>query len=143
VGKTRKIIYITLGTIFVGLGAIGAVVPLMPTTVFLLLAAFFYSRSSDRFHSWLLHNRVFGEYLRNYQEGRGMTAKHKMRAIIVLWATIGLSMWLVPSVTARVVLALVASGVTIFLLLFVKTYRPDADRPSPQEASREAAASVE
>ena len=121
----KKALYITFGTVCVGLGVLGIFLPLMPTTVFLLLAAFFYSRSSDRFHSWLLNNPLFGEYIRNYHEGRGMTLKHKARAVMVLWGTIAVSMWFVESLGIRVVLFLIASGVSIFLLRFVKTYRPD------------------
>lgn len=124
-GRAKRIIYITLGTICVGLGTIGIFVPLMPTTVFLLMAAFFYSRSSDRFHDWLLSNRLFGEYVRNYREGRGMTAKHKTRAVVMLWVTIGISMWFVPLLAVRILLLVVAAGVSVFLLRFVPTYRPE------------------
>lgn len=119
------------------LGTIGIFVPLMPTTVFLLMAAFFYSRSSDRFHNWLLNNRLFGEYIRNYREGRGMTARHKARAIVVLWVTIGVSMWLVEPIAVRVVLLSVASGVSVFLLRFVPTYRPHPPAQVHQSASVE------
>jgi uncharacterized membrane protein YbaN (DUF454 family) len=129
VGKAKRIIYITLGTLCVGLGLIGIVVPLMPTTVFLLMAAFFYSRSSDRFHDWLLTNRLFGDYIRNYREGRGMTATHKTRAILLLWVTIGLSMWMVRLLAVRVLLFIIASAVSVFLLWFVKTYQPDEHSP--------------
>ena len=143
VGRTKRAIYVTLGTICVGLGALGVVLPLMPTTVFLLLAAFFYSRSSDRFHAWLMHNRVFGEYVRNYHEGRGMTAKHKARALIMLWATIALSLWLVDSIIPRVALMVVATGVSVYLLVFLKTYRPHLDRREHREHAHTSVAPAE
>ena len=120
----KRYIYITLGTVCVGLGVLGIFLPLMPTTVFLLGAAFFYSRSSERFYAWLLDNRIFGEYIRNYREGRGMTVRHKTKAVLVLWVTIGISIWLVDSLAVRIILVLVGAGVSIFLLRFVKTYRP-------------------
>jgi uncharacterized protein len=121
----KKILYIMCGTIGVGLGVLGIFLPLMPTTVFLLLAAFFYSRSSDRFYEWLITNRIFGEYIHNYREGRGMTLRHKAHAITLLWITISVSLWFLPSLALRVVLVLVASCVSVFLGWFVKTYRPD------------------
>ena len=91
----RKAILIFAGTVFVGLGVIGMFLPLVPTTVFLLLAAYCYSRSSKRFHDWLLTNRWCGKYIKNYRDGRGMTASHKARTILMLWASIGLSVWFV------------------------------------------------
>ena len=69
----RKYILVTLGTIFVVLGVIGMFLPLIPTTIFLLLAAYCYSRSSEKFYTWLITNRWCGEYIRNWREGRGMT----------------------------------------------------------------------
>ena len=61
----RKAILIFAGTLFVALGVLGIFLPLMPTTVFLLLAAYCYSHSSERFHTWLLNNRWLGGYIRN------------------------------------------------------------------------------
>jgi uncharacterized membrane protein YbaN (DUF454 family) len=73
------------------LGAIGIVLPLLPTTPFLLAAAACYYKSSERMHRWLLNNKWFGEYIRNYQEGKGLTKKTKITALTVLWVTIGFS----------------------------------------------------
>ncbi|MFN6964665.1 MAG: YbaN family protein [Pyrinomonadaceae bacterium] len=133
--RVKKATFITLGTMCVGLGVVGIFLPLMPTTVFLLAAAYFYSRSDERFYGWLLDNRVFGEYIRNYREGRGMTLKHKTRALAVLWTTIAVSIWLVESIAVRLVLFLVASGVSIFLLRFVPTYRPENSAVEQQTES--------
>jgi uncharacterized membrane protein YbaN (DUF454 family) len=120
-------LFIILGSVCVGLGVVGIFLPLMPTTVFLLLAAYFYSRSSDRFYEWLIGNRVFGTYIRNYREGHGMTLRHKVNAVGVLWVTVGISLWFLQSLALRIMLFLIASSVSIFLLRFVKTYRPGAN----------------
>jgi hypothetical protein len=98
------------------LGIIGIVLPVLPTTPFLLLAAFCFARSSDRFHHWLMTNRLFGEYIRNYQEGRGIPRKTKILAIILLWLMIGVSAVFIVSIWwLKVVLIGIAIGVTIHL----------------------------
>lgn len=86
-----RALWLTAGTICVALGAIGIVLPILPTTPFLLAAAACYYKSSPRLHRWLLNNKYFGEYIRNYTEGKGLTAKTKVTALTVLWATISIS----------------------------------------------------
>jgi uncharacterized membrane protein YbaN (DUF454 family) len=86
--KIVRTLWFIAGTICVVLGAIGIVFPLLPTTPFLLAAAACYYKSSERMHRWLLNNKWFGEYIRNYTEGRGLTKKTKITALTVLWATI-------------------------------------------------------
>ena len=86
--KIVRTLWFIAGTICVVLGAIGIVFPLLPTTPFLLAAAACYYKSSEKMHRWLLNNKWFGEYIRNYTEGRGLTKKTKITALTVLWATI-------------------------------------------------------
>ena len=64
---------IILGTVCVFMGFIGIFIPVLPTTPFLLLAAYLYGRSSERFLNWLVTNRLFGRYIDNYRSGRGIT----------------------------------------------------------------------
>ncbi len=70
------------------LGVIGIVVPLLPTTPFLLLAAYCYARSSPRLLHWMLTNRWCGEYIRKYREGRGIPLRQKVITLGILWLTI-------------------------------------------------------
>jgi len=86
-----RTLWLIAGTICVVLGAIGIVLPILPTTPFLLAAAACYYKSSPRMHKWLLNNKWFGEYIRNYTEGKGLTKKTKITALALLWATIGIS----------------------------------------------------
>lgn len=120
----RKYSFIALGSVFVILGVIGIFIPVLPTTPFLLLAAFFYARSSERALNWLLTNRWFGSYIRNYREGRGMALKDKVITIFSLWVTIVFTgVFLVENVWVRLLLAVVAIGVTTHLVR-INTYRP-------------------
>jgi uncharacterized membrane protein YbaN (DUF454 family) len=108
---------LAVGFASVALGVVGIVVPLIPTTPLLLLAAVCFARSSDRVHRWLLTNRLFGETIRNYREGLGIPLRQKVVTIAILWMTIaGTSLFLVPIGWVRLVLAAIATGVTIYLL---------------------------
>ena len=112
-----RILLIIAGTLFVGLGIIGIVVPVLPTTPFLLLAAACYARSSRRFHEWLLNNRWFGDYIRNYLQGKGFPKRVKILIIALLWITIGCSAaFAVQSFYIRLILILIALGVSIHIL---------------------------
>jgi len=116
----RKLL-IGVGTLSTGLGIIGIFVPILPTTPFLLLAAACYMRSSERFYQWLIGNRIFGAYVKNYIEGRGMPARIKVLTILLLWLTIGLTVTFgVQNTIVRVVLICVAIGVTTHIILIKK-----------------------
>ena len=86
--KIIRLLLIIAGTICIALGIIGIVLPILPTTPFLLLAAACYARSSKRFYHWLIGNKWFGSYIKNYREGNGIPLKGKIMAISILWITI-------------------------------------------------------
>jgi uncharacterized membrane protein YbaN (DUF454 family) len=118
--------FLGLGIVSVGLGVIGIFVPILPTTPFLLLAAFCFARSSERFLEWLLGHRWFGPYVRNYREHRGMAAYDKILTMIALWTGIGLSGYFaVSSGVGRAALVLIACAVT-FHLSRIRTLRPSS-----------------
>jgi len=121
--QIRKTIFLLCGFLCVGLAVLGIFLPVLPTTPFLLLAAACFARSSTRFHYWLLNNRWFGSYIRNYREGRGLPLGHKIFTIALLWLTIGAAIIMVHPVWVKLLLAAVAAGVTLHLVR-VKTYRP-------------------
>ncbi len=113
----RKWLLIFAGMLCVVLGAIGIVLPLLPTTPFLLLAAACFVRSSDRLYAWLTSHRVFGSYIKNYREHRGMTTKARILTLIVLWAGVSYATIVVArSWILRLVLLGIAVSVTIYLM---------------------------
>lgn len=115
--KLSRQLLIVAGTVFAAIGIVGIFIPILPTTPFLLLAAACYMRSSERFYRWLLNNRLFGAYIRNYIEGRGMPLKIKIITILLLWTTIGLSAsFATQSLALRIALILVAIGVTTHII---------------------------
>ena len=118
-----KWILLTCGILFVGLGIIGIFIPILPTTPFLLLAAACFARSSQRFYTWLITNKVFGNYIRNYQEGKGIPRFVKIITIALLWITIIFSVLIVIHITwIQILLILIAIGVSIHILT-IKTLR--------------------
>jgi uncharacterized membrane protein YbaN (DUF454 family) len=116
---------IILGSLSVGLGAVGIILPILPTTPFLLLAAACFIRSSEKLYQRLISNRWFGKYLKNYREGKGVPIATKVVGISALWITIGLSaIYGTNFLAIRIALLLVAVGVTVHIVL-LPTYRPE------------------
>jgi len=112
-----RILLVTAGTSCVGLGIVGIFVPVLPTTPFLLLAAACYARSSQRFHGWLLNNKWFGSYIRNYLEKKGITLRAKIITLTLLWITIGVSVaFAVETLALKLILLIIAIGVSIHIL---------------------------
>jgi uncharacterized membrane protein YbaN (DUF454 family) len=107
----------SLGVLATVIGLIGVVVPLLPTTPFLLLAAACFVRSSDTMYGWLTANRLFGGLIRDYREQRGVSARTKIVALALLWGVIGYTaLTAVDAFWLRILLAVIALGVTVHLL---------------------------
>ena len=114
--KLVRVLFFVAGSIFLARGAIGVALPVLPTTPFLLLALACYCRSSERMTYWMLNNKYFGNYIRNYKEGKGIPLKTKLFAVTVLWIAIGYSaLFIIPMLIVQIILFAVAAGVTIHL----------------------------
>ena len=123
----KKVIYIVLGCIGVGLGAVGAVLPLLPSFPFLLLAAFCFARSSERLHTWFIGTKLYKKNLESYVQGKGMTRKTKVSIMVTvtILMTIGfIMMGAVP--VGRVVLTIVWLGHILYFSFGVKTIAEEA-----------------
>jgi uncharacterized membrane protein YbaN (DUF454 family) len=118
----KKLLLIAIGSALVGVGALGVVVPGLPTTIFLILAAGCYIRSSDRLYNWLVRHRVFGPSIRRFQEKRAMTRRSKAVAMISMWSMIGLSEFLLWGRTAiQIVLVILGIAGTVSIGWIVRT----------------------
>ncbi|ATO32086.1 DUF454 family protein [Dickeya dianthicola] len=111
-----RVVLITVGLLAVVLAALGVVLPLLPTTPFLLLAAWCFARSSPRFHYWLLYRSWFGGYLRHWQQHRALPPGVKTKAVLVIIATFALSLWLVEISWVRGLLLLILVVLLTFML---------------------------
>ena len=109
-----RAVLVACGTIFVGLGILGIFLPLMPTTVFLLLAAACYARSSERFHRRLVEHPWLGPCIRQRQ---GMYARQKAMTLTILWVSLSATMiWTVRSAWLRLLLIAIGAGVTLHVV---------------------------
>ena len=118
-----KILGVIFGSLFLGLGIVGIFVPLLPTTPFLLLAAALYVRSSPRLYAWLLNQRHLGSYIRNFRENKAIPLRAKVISLVLMWGTMLYCIFfLIPLLWVKILLGLIAAGVTYHILSF-KTLR--------------------
>ena len=119
-----KLVLTICGTLSLLLGILGIFLPLLPTTPFLLLASACFARSSTRAHNWLLSHGVFGEYLRNYEAGRGIPARAKVLALVMMWTSLVYAAWRFEPLWLRLLLLAVGAGVSVYLLRLPTLVRP-------------------
>ncbi len=123
-----RIIWILLGSLFVAIGTIGIFVPGLPTTVFLILAAACYVRSSERLYNWLIRNKRFGKYIKDFREGKGMPQRAKiialsMMTIFILLAILPFSPIAIPNNTIKIIVLIVGLIGFYYVSLKVPTKR--------------------
>ncbi len=114
--KAKKYVFITLGIISVVLGVAGIVIPVLPTTPFLLLSSFLFYKSSDKFYNWLINHKTFGVYIYNYKTYKAISKKDKIVTLVMLYTTMSISFYLINNLYVRILLAVIAIGVTIHIL---------------------------
>jgi uncharacterized protein len=118
-----KWLLIFAGSFFLIIGIIGIFLPLLPTTPFLVLAAACYAKSSKRFYNWLINNKWFGSYIKNYRAGKGISLKSKLYTISLLWVTILFSAFIIVKILwIKFILIIIAILVTIHVFT-IKTYK--------------------
>lgn len=112
-----KALFVIVGLLSLGLGIIGIVLPVLPTTPFFLLSAYLFLRSSQRLYRWLLTHKLFGSYIKNYIYHKAIGKGVKTFTLVLLWSTILLSIYLVrENIWLQVLLAIVAIAVSIHVL---------------------------
>ncbi|MYG13999.1 MAG: DUF454 domain-containing protein [Gammaproteobacteria bacterium] len=112
----RRHLWMVLGWASLGLGALGVLLPLLPTTPFLILAAYFFSRSSQRMHAWLLNHRVFGPPIENWRTHRAISTGAKLAALAAMALILAVSAAANIPAWALAIQAVILVGVAIFLL---------------------------
>ncbi len=115
--KSIQSLYIAAGFLFILIGAIGIFLPLLPTTPFLLLAAFCLSRGSEKFHNWLLNHKVLGPPIQDWNRNKIIRPRHKAMAVIMILLT-SLVVFLKPTIPFAGKMAYLALilGVLSFIL---------------------------
>lgn len=117
--QLKKAFFLIAGSLSLALGVLGIILPLLPTTPLLLLAAACYVRSSNRLYQWLINNKWFGQYIKDFRSGKGIPLKAKVIGITVLWLSISYSaFFVIPLLWVRIIVLLIAAYFTWFILSF-------------------------
>lgn len=122
--SVRSIAWSAAGLCAFALGAIGAVVPLLPTTPFLLLSALCFARSSERMNNWFRSTKLYRTYLENYLSRRPMTLAAKLKIFLPTTVLLGISFFAMADIAiGRIIVASIWVGHLVYLGLIVKTER--------------------
>lgn len=122
--KIKKILYVILGCIGLALGAVGAILPLLPAFPFLLLAAFCFAKSSEKLHRWFTGTKLYKNNLESYVKGQGMTWKTKIRIMITVTVLMSIGFIMMHAVpVGRIVLACVWVFHILYFVFRVKTIK--------------------
>lgn len=124
--KLKRMLFVMLGCIGLGLGALGAVLPLLPAFPFLLLAAFCFAKSSERLHHWFTGTKLYKNNLESYIKGKGMTPKTKIRIIVTVTVLMSIGFIMMHQIpVGRIALACVWVFHLIYFLFGVKTIKAE------------------
>ncbi len=110
-------VYVVLGFVLLVIGVIGTVLPGIPTTMPIILAAFFFSKSSPRFDKWMLNHKLFGPLIRDWRSGAGFSARAKSIAILAIAVTFTITVvWMVETTGVRIGLILLAMAISAYIM---------------------------
>lgn len=125
--RLKKALLVVVGCLSLALGAIGAVLPILPTVPFLMLSAFCFAKSSEKLHSWFISTKLYKKNLESFVKGEGMTVKTKvkiMSTVTILMAIGFIMMSRVP--VGRVILAIVWVCHVVYFVFRVKTLKEES-----------------
>jgi uncharacterized membrane protein YbaN (DUF454 family) len=116
--ETKRLFFFSLGATLFGIGAIGAVIPVLPTTPFIIASAFCFGKSSKRAEIWVSNNRYFGSYIENYKTKKGVPLDIKIKSVVFLWIMLILSfIFFFNQFYMFILLVIVGMAVTAHILL--------------------------
>lgn len=115
--EVTRYVLIASGTICLVLGLVGIIVPLLPTTPLLLLAAYCYGKSSKHLYDWLIKNRLLGKYILQFQKDGGIPLRTKIVVVTILWiSAIYTIFFVIPFLVGKVIMGLVVVSVSYYIL---------------------------
>lgn len=116
-----RVILIILGFVSMGIGIVGIVVPILPTTPFLLLSSFFFAKGSKRFHDWFISTKIYKKYLESFVRSRAMTLKNKLSILLPVSCMLIITFIFVGNLYARIVLCILFIGKYLYFFTQIKT----------------------
>ncbi|MEW6009823.1 MAG: hypothetical protein CIT03_03180 [Methanobacterium sp.] len=124
--EPKRVFFFSLGVTLLGVGAIGAVLPVLPTTPLVIASAFCFGKSSKRAERWISRNRYFGSYINNYKTKKGVPQDVKLKSLVFLWVMLIASMLIANQGYLYILLMVVGMGVSAHILL-LKTMVEEED----------------
>ena len=125
--STMKLVFFTLGWTFFGLGLVGVFLPVLPTTPFMLLALFMFAKSSERFHYWLYHHRVFGPSLQLWHQHNVIPVKAKIMSVSMMSLSLLYIIFFSPIPTWLMIVTSLLMGYGAWFVLSKPSRIPDKD----------------
>lgn len=126
--RVKKYVYIAVGCVGLVIGAIGAVIPLLPAFPFLLAAAICFGKSSERLHTWFIGTKLYKDNLESYVQGKGMTVKTKIRIMVIVTLTMAVGFIMMSKVpVGRIVLACVWLFHIFYFCFGIRTLNADEE----------------
>lgn len=116
-----KVVLIILGFISMGIGIVGIVTPILPTTPFLLLASFFFAKGSKRFHDWFISTKIYKKYLESFVQSKAMTLKNKFTILLPVSCMLIITFIFVNNLYARLVLVILFIGKYLYFFTQIRT----------------------
>lgn len=118
----KKSFFIVLGCLSLGLGALGAVLPLLPAFPFLMLAAFCFAKSSEKLHNWFISTKLYKKNLESFVQGKGMTMKTKIRIMVTVTILMSIGFIMMHAVpVGRIILGFVWIFHVLYFIFGIKT----------------------
>lgn len=120
----KKILFVISGCISLGIGVVGAVLPILPSVPFLMVAAFCFAKSSKRLHAWFIGTKIYKNNLESLVEGKGMTLKTKIKIISMVTILMAIGFVMMSNIlVGRIVLACVWIFHIIYFIFGIKTIK--------------------
>lgn len=132
--KAKKYFYVTLGFIALGLGLIGVILPILPTTPFLLVTSFCFAKGSERFHAWFTNTNIYKKHLESFVKERAMTLKQKVVLLSFVNFMLAFPLILVDVLPMRITIIVLIIIKLYYFIFKVKTITPEEKRA--MEAAR-------
>ncbi len=124
----KKAFFIVLGCLSLGLGAVGAVLPILPTVPFLMLAAFCFAKSSEKLHNWFVATKLYKKNLESFVQGKGMTMKTKIRIMVTFTILMSIGFIMMHAVpVGRIILGFVWLFHVLYFIFGIKTLKVETE----------------
>lgn len=125
----KKAFFVALGCLGLGLGALGAVLPLLPAFPFLMLAAFCFAKSSEKLHNWFISTKLYKKNLESFVQGKGMTVKTKIRIMVTVTILMSIGFIMMHAVpVGRIILGFVWIFHVLYFIFGIKTLKSRQNR---------------